>query len=142
MPDGPIALCEVQGYTYAAYLARAYFAEEGGDWQTQARYLDRARRLKAAFNRDFWLDERGWFALGLDAVKHPIDALASNMGHCLWTGIVDDDKAPAVAERLLSPELFSGWGIRTLATSMPAYNPVSYHNGSVWPHDRRCVRRA
>jgi glycogen debranching enzyme len=135
LPDGPIALCEVQGYTYAAYLARAHFAEEGGDRQTQERYLERARRLKAAFNRDFWLDEHGWFALGLDADKRPIDALASNVGHCLWTGIVDDDKAPAVAERLLSPELFSGWGIRTLATSMRAYNPVSYHNGSVWPHD-------
>jgi glycogen debranching enzyme len=135
LPEAPIALCEVQGYTYAAYMARARFAEEAGDRQTQARYLNKALRLKEAFNRDFWLEDRGWFALGLDADKGPIDALASNMGHCLWTGIVDDDKAPLVAERLLSPELFSGWGIRTLATSMRAYNPVSYHNGSVWPHD-------
>jgi glycogen debranching enzyme len=91
--------------------------------------------LKEAFNRDFWLEDRGWFALGLDADKRAIDALANNMGHCLWTGIVDADKAPAVAERLLSPELFSGWGIRTLSTAMRAHNPVSYHNGSVWPHD-------
>ncbi len=131
----PIALCEVQGYTYAAYVARAHFAEEARDHRTQSRYLERARQLKEAFNRDFWLPEHGWYALGLDADKHPIDALASNMGHCLWTGIIDDDKAPVVAERLLSPDLFNGWGIRTLATSMPAYNPVSYHNGSVWPHD-------
>jgi glycogen debranching enzyme len=135
LPEAPIALCEVQGYAYAAYVARAHFAEEVGDRQARARYLERARRLKAAFNRDFWLDELGWFALGLDADKRPIDALASNMGHCLWAGIVDDDKAPLVAERLLSPEVFSGWGTRTLATTMRAYNPVSYHNGSVWPHD-------
>jgi glycogen debranching enzyme len=135
LAEAPIALCELQGYTYAAYLARAHFAEEGGDHQTQARYLQRARQLKVAFNQDFWLEDRGWFALGLDADKHAIDALASNMGHCLWTGIVDDDKAPVVAERLLSPELFADWGIRTLATTMRAYNPVSYHNGSVWPHD-------
>jgi glycogen debranching enzyme len=135
LAQAPIALCEVQGYSYAAYVARAHFAEEAGDRQTQARYLERARRLKAAFNQDFWLEDRGWFAVGLDADKRPIDALASNMGHCLWTGIVDDDKAPLVAERLLSSELFGGWGIRTLATSMRAYNPVSYHSGSVWPHD-------
>src|SRR5690606_20071339 len=74
-------------------------------------------------------------ALGLDADKRPIDSLASNMGHCLWTGIVDDDKAAAVARHLAGPELNSGWGVRTLAASMPAYNPVSYHRGSVWPHD-------
>jgi glycogen debranching enzyme len=140
LAEAPIALCEVQGYTYAAYTARAHFAEEAGDHETEARYLDKARRLREAFNRDFWLEDRGWFALGLDAAKRPIDALASNMGHCLWTGIVDAEKAPLVAERLLSPELFSGWGVRTLATSMPAYNPVSYHNGSVWPHDNAlCV---
>jgi glycogen debranching enzyme len=73
--------------------------------------------------------------VGLDADKRPIDALASNMGHCLWTGIVDDDKAEAVAKHLMSPEMFSGFGVRTLAASMAAYNPMSYHNGSVWPHD-------
>ena len=111
------------------------FAQEAGDVATAERYLDKAQRLKESFNRDFWIEDRAWFAIGLDGDKRPIDALASNMGHCLWTGIVDDDKAARVAERLLSPQLFSGWGIRTLATSMSAYNPVSYHNGSVWPHD-------
>jgi glycogen debranching enzyme len=80
LAEAPIALCEVQGYTYAAYVARAHFAEEAGDHRTQARYLDRARRLKEAFNRDLWLPEHGWYALGLDADKRPIDALASNMG--------------------------------------------------------------
>jgi glycogen debranching enzyme len=134
-PETPVALCEVQGYVYGAYLARAELAGQAGDAATEDRFVAKAKRLKEMFNRDFWLEDRGWFALGLDADKRPIDALASNMGHCLWTGIIDADKAPIVAERLLSPQLFSGWGIRTLATSMAAYNPVSYHNGSVWPHD-------
>jgi glycogen debranching enzyme len=135
----PIALCEVQGYVYAAYVARAHFAEEAGDAETADRYAGRAADLKQRFNRDFWLDDRGWFALGLDADKRQIDALASNMGHCLWTGIVAEEHAALVAERLGSPELFSGWGIRTLATSMAAYDPVSYHNGSVWPHDNALI---
>jgi glycogen debranching enzyme len=131
----PIALCEVQGYVHAALLARAHFAVEDGDDALAERLRARAADLKTRFNRDFWLEERGWFAIGLDRDKRPIDALASNMGHCLWTGIVDDEKAPIVAERLLSEEMFSGWGVRTLATSMTRYNPISYHNGSVWPHD-------
>jgi len=135
----PIALCEVQGYVYGAYLARAHFADELGDPATAARYRSKAVDLKTAFNRDFWVDDRGWFAMGLDADKAPIDALASNVGHCLWTGIVDEDKAPLVAARLLSPEMFSGWGVRTLGSEMSGYNPVSYHVGSVWPHDNAIV---
>jgi glycogen debranching enzyme len=102
-------------------------------------WSERAAALKRAFNDRFWLPERGWYALALDGDKRPVDALASNMGHCLWTGIVDEDKAPQVAERLLSEEMFTGWGIRTLGTSMGAYNPLSYHNGSVWPHDTALV---
>jgi glycogen debranching enzyme len=135
----PIALCEVQGYVYAAYLARAHFAWEHGDERNYARYTLKAKALYEQFNRDFWLDDREWYALGLDADKQPIEALTSNIGHCLWTGIVDPDRAAIVAERLRSPEMFSGWGVRTLATSMAAYNPVSYHNGSVWPHDNAIV---
>ncbi len=131
----PIALCEVQGYVYAAYLARAYLASDFGDSATAAHYRDKAAELRRRFNEDFWVEEHGWYAMGLDADKRPIAALASNMGHCLWTGIIDPAHAALVAERLLSKEMFSGWGIRTLATSMPAYNPVSYHNGSIWPHD-------
>ncbi|MCL4293002.1 MAG: amylo-alpha-1,6-glucosidase, partial [Acidimicrobiia bacterium] len=88
---------------------------------------------------DFWMEDRGWFAMGLDADKAPIDALASNMGHCLWTGIVDADKAERVARRLLSDDMFTGWGVRTLAASMTGYNPISYHCGSVWPHDNAIV---
>ncbi len=131
----PIALCEVQGYVYAAYVARAHFAEEAGDDATAQRYVAKARELRRRFNEDFWIDEHGYFALALDADKRPVDALASNLGHCLWTGIVEPEKAAVVADRLLAPDLFSGWGLRTLSTTMAAYNPVSYHNGSVWPHD-------
>ena len=135
LATAPIALAEVQGYSYAAFVARAELARDLGDASAQSRWHARAAALKAAFNRDFWLPESGWFAVGLDADKRPIDALASNPGHCLWTGIVDDDKAAVLAQRLVSHEMSSGWGLRTLATTMGAYNPVSYHNGSVWPHD-------
>jgi glycogen debranching enzyme len=133
--EAPIALCEVQGYVYAAYVARAYFAREAGDVATCERWRTKAEDLRRRFNEDFWLEDQGWLAMGLDGDKRPIDALASNMGHCLWTGILDPAHAPRVAARLLSDDMFSGWGVRTLATSMAAYNPVSYHNGSVWPHD-------
>jgi glycogen debranching enzyme len=135
LAQGPIALCEVQGYVYAAHLARAEIARDLGDGATAERCESRAAELRSRFNEDFWLEEHGWYALGLDGDKRPIAALASNMGHCLWTGIIDPDRAGVVARRLMSDELFSGWGIRTLASSMRAYNPVSYHNGSVWPHD-------
>ncbi|MCU1343944.1 MAG: Amylo-alpha,6-glucosidase, partial [Acidimicrobiia bacterium] len=135
LAEAPIALCEVQGYVYAAYVSRAHYAEQSGDAATVAKYRAKAADLRRRFNEDFWLEDRGWFAIGLDADKQPIDSLASNMGHCLWTGIVDPDKAEQVAKHLMSPEMFSGWGVRTLATSMAAYNPVSYHNGSIWPHD-------
>ena len=135
----PIALCEVQAYVYAAYLARSRFASEAGQDDVVEKYQAKAAALKASFNRDFWLEDRQWFAIGLDQDKAPIDSLTSNIGHCLWTGIVDDDKAQAVARHLLSDEMFSGWGVRTLATSMGGYNPVSYHCGSVWPHDSAIV---
>src|SRR5205807_396264 len=100
----PIALCEVQGYVYGAYLARAHFADERAEPDIAADYRAAAAALKAAFNRDFWIEDRGWFALGLDGDKQPIDALASNMGHCLWTAMLD--AAAAQGNRL--PELFSG----------------------------------
>jgi glycogen debranching enzyme len=133
--EAPIALAEVQAYCYAAYRARAHFAAQAGDSAAQRRWTDKAAQLKHDFNETFWLPGRGWFAAGLDRDKTPVDALTSNIGHCLWTGIIDDDKAAAVAGHLLSPEMFTGWGIRTLASSMACYNPMSYHNGSVWPHD-------
>jgi glycogen debranching enzyme len=133
--EPPIALVEVQAYVYGAFMARAELAHRRGDRETADHWAHRAAVLKHRFNADFWLADRGYFAVGLDAQKRPIDALTSNMGHALWTGIAEHEKASAVAERLCSAELFSGYGIRTLATSMGAYNPASYHNGSVWPHD-------
>jgi glycogen debranching enzyme len=137
--EAPIALCEVQAYTYGAYLASAHFAFEVGDTATYDRFRAKAAQLKAAFNRDFWLEDRGWYAVGLDADKRPIDSLTSNIGHCLWTGIVDEDKAHRVAEALVSPSMFNGWGVRTLAKDSGGYNPISYHCGSVWPHDTAIV---
>jgi glycogen debranching enzyme len=133
--EAPIALCEVQGYTYAAFQARARLAAADGEVDNAQVWSERASKLKVAFNDAFWLPEQGYYAIALDGDKRPVDALTSNMAHCLWTGIIEEDRAPAVAEHLLSPQMFSGWGIRTLATSMGAYNPMSYHNGSVWPHD-------
>ncbi len=137
--EAPIALCEVQGYVYDAYRTRAELARMLGNEDMAHDWDDRAGALKRAFNERFWLPERGWFALALDRDESPVDACASNMGHCLWSGIVDVDKAPLVAERLLSPAMFSGWGVRTLSSAMGAYDPVSYHNGSVWPHDNAFI---
>lgn len=137
--EPPIALCEVQGYAYDAFRGRAGLAAELGDDAAARHWNARAEHLKKRFNEEFWLPDRGYYALALDHRKRPVDSCASNMGHCLWSGIVDADKAPAVAEHLLSPEMFSGWGVRTLATNMGAYNPVSYHNGSIWPHDNAII---
>lgn len=139
LPKPPIALAEVQGYVYAAYLARAYFALERADRANYERFRSKAARLKEQFNRDFWLPDRGYFAMALDAEKRPVDGLGSNMGQCLWSGIIDVDKAASVARHLMSDEMFSGWGVRTLATSMASYDPMSYHCGSVWPHDNAMI---
>jgi glycogen debranching enzyme len=137
--EPPLALCEVQAYVYGAYRSRADLARMLGDDAAAADHDRRADELKAAFNERFWLPDRGWFAVALDRDKRPVDALTSNIGHCLWTGIVDEDKAGQVAGHLASEEMGNGWGIRTLASSMGAYNPISYHNGSVWPHDNAIV---
>lgn len=139
LASAPIALCEVQGYVYAAYLARAVLADRAGEDVAADRWRTRAAELKEEFNRRFWLPDLGYFAVALDRDKRPVDACASNMGHCLWSGIVDADKAASVADHLLAPRMFSGWGVRTLATDMGAYNPASYHNGSVWPHDNALI---
>jgi glycogen debranching enzyme len=135
----PIALAEVQGYVYSAYIARSHFAHEAGDHETERRYIGRACSIRRRFNELFWLPDRGYYAIGIDGEGKPIDSLASNMGHCLWTGIADQDKAESVAGHLLSDEMFTGFGVRTLASNMRAYNPMSYHNGSVWPHDNALI---
>lgn len=133
--EPPIALCEVQGYWYAALRARAELAEAFGDQDHATRLRDRASTLRTNFWNAFWLPERGWYAVALDADKIPVDALTSNVGHCLWTGIASDEHAAVLVDRLAADEMDTGFGLRTLGATMGAYNPMSYHNGSVWPHD-------
>ena len=142
LPDPPIALVEVQGYAYAALLAAADLAAELPDSALDAADLrQRAATLHDRFNERFW-DSRGWFALGLDGAGRPIDALTTNPGHALWCGIAEPALADQYLDRLLEDELWSAAGLRTLARSMGAYDPLSYHNGSVWPHDTAiCARR-
>jgi glycogen debranching enzyme len=133
LAPAPVALVEVQGYAYAALLAAADLARVlGVDAGT---LVARAERLRAAFNRDFWLEDEGYYALALDADKRPCEVISSNPGHALWTGIVEERRAAVVAKRMLAADMFSGWGIRTLSARERRYNPMSYHNGSVWPHD-------
>ncbi len=131
----PIALCEVQGYAYAAWVAAAELAEALGQDGEAAEFRGRAGALRAAFNRDFWMAHETFYALALDGDKRPCEVISSNVGHCLWTGIVDEGRAEMVGKRLVADEMFSGWGIRTLSSRERRYNPMSYHNGSVWPHD-------
>lgn len=135
LAEPPIALAEVQAYVYAAYLARAELADLHHDPGGAGLWRERAAELRERFDRSFWLPSRGWYATALDRDKRPVDALTSNAGHCLWTGIALPERAEALVEHLMSPAMYSGWGIRTLATTMGAYDPLSYHNGSVWPHD-------
>ena len=139
LAEPPIALAEVQGYVYAAWRARARLARAMAQEDLARHCEQRARELRRRFNEEFWLPRRGYYALALDGDKRPVDALGSNMGHCLWTGIVDPEHAREVADALVSREMFSGFGVRTLASTMGAYNPMSYHNGSVWPHDNAII---
>ncbi len=139
-PAFPRATCELQGYAYDAKRRGARLAREF--WGDPA-YADRLEReaaaLKERFNRDFWLPHREYYALALDPYGEPVDALASNIGHLLWSGIVPDDRAEAVAEHLVGPRLFSGWGVRTFATGQRPYNPVGAHLGAVWPADNALI---
>ena len=136
LAESPIALCEVQGYVYAAYLARAYLAETlDGDTTGAAAWRATAAGLRNAFHERFWLPDRGWYALALDGSKRTVDALGSNVAHALWTGIATDKCAAVLIQHLAEPTMDSGYGLRTLSADMARYNPMSYHNGSVWPHD-------
>jgi glycogen debranching enzyme len=137
--EAPIALCEVQGYVYAAKIGAARVARALGHDDVAEDLEKQAQSLRDRFNRDFWLNDLGTYALGLDGSKKPIRTVASNAGHCLWSGIVDPNKAPRLARRLLAPDMLSGWGIRTLSARHPAFDPVGYHTGSVWPHDNTLI---
>ena len=135
----PIALCEVQGYVYAATLAAAMLARALGNEARSEALVREANALRERFEEIFWCDDIGTYALALDGRKKPCRVIASNAGHCLFTGIASDEHARRVARTLLDRSSFSGWGIRTVATTEARYNPMSYHNGSVWPHDNAII---
>jgi glycogen debranching enzyme len=140
LPGFPRATCELQGYAYDAKLRAARLARDVWKDPAFAESLeDQAAELKYRFNRDFWVEDGEYFALALDADGAQVDALASNNGHLLWSGIVDKSKAKAVAGHLMGPRLFSGWGVRTLAEGEGRYNPIGYHVGTVWPFDTSFV---
>ena len=139
MAAAPIALCEVQGYVYAAKRGAAQLAQELGEHAAARRWLDESDVLKREFQRRFWCEKMGLYALALDGDKQPCEVASSNAGHALWAGIAAPDHAARMARRLLEPDLFSGWGLRTLGTAEARYNPMSYHNGSIWPHDNALV---
>jgi len=144
-PDGRLAslprgTCELQGYAYDARLRTARLARQvWHDADLATRLEQDAAALKARFNQDFWVERPGFFALALDGEKNQVPTLTSNMGQLLWSGIVEDSRVDSVVAHLMGDPLFSGWGIRTLATGQGAYNPLSYHDGTVWPHDNALI---
>ena len=140
LPGFPRATCELQGYAYDAKVRGARLAREIWKDAALADKLERqAADLKRRFNRDFWIEDGQYFALALDADGNQVDALTSNIGHLLWSGIVHKSKAKAIARHLLGPRLNSGWGIRTMAEGEGRYNPVGYHVGTVWPFDNSFI---
>jgi glycogen debranching enzyme len=140
LADTPRATCELQGYAYDAKRRTARLARDvWGDPAWGERLEREAAQLKRRFNEDFWLPERNCFALALDGKKRKVDALTSNLGHLLWSGIADEEKARHCAAHLMSDALFSGWGVRTMALGEGAYNPIGYHVGTVWPHDNAFI---
>jgi glycogen debranching enzyme len=140
LPGFPRATCELQGYAYDAKVRGARLAREiWRDGELADRLERDAADLKRRFNRDYWVEDGEYFALALDPDGRKVDALASNNGHLLWSGIVDKSKAGAVAAHLLGPRLFSGWGVRTLAEGEQRYNPIGYHVGTVWPYDNSFI---
>ncbi|MBX3073103.1 amylo-alpha-1,6-glucosidase [Candidatus Obscuribacterales bacterium] len=135
LAKAPIALCEPQGYLYTAWFKAAQMAKAIGNEEQAKALSEKAAALKTRFNRDFWMPEKRGIALALDGDGKQCDVYSSNIGHLLASGILNEKAATECADILMSDEMFCGWGIRTLASSETAYNPMSYHNGSVWPHD-------
>ncbi len=135
----PKGTCELQGYVYDAKLRMAELYDALDDGARADKLRQQAATLQQKFNETFWMEDEGCYALGLDGEKKQIDAVASNAGHCLWSGIAAPERAKRVAVRLLAPDMWCGWGIRTLSARNPAYNPASYQQGSVWPHDNGII---
>jgi glycogen debranching enzyme len=140
LADLPRATCEIQGYVYDAKVRAARLAREIWMMPELADRLEReAADLKTRFNQDFWIEDRQFFALALDGHKRPVDSLTSNIGHLLWSGIVNEEHTEPTVRHLVGPELFSGWGVRTMGASEGGFNPIGYHVGTVWPHDTSIV---
>ncbi|MFO7305905.1 MAG: amylo-alpha-1,6-glucosidase [Gammaproteobacteria bacterium] len=139
LAEGPIALCEVQGYVYLARKLAARMARAVGEQELASKLRRQAHEIRERFERAFWDDELGMYVLALDGAKRPCRVRTSNAGHVLFTGIASSARAARVAKRLMSREFFTGWGIRTVGTQEARYNPTSYHNGSVWPHDNALI---
>jgi glycogen debranching enzyme len=139
LAEGAIALCEVQGYVYAAKIRMSELAERKQLFELAELWRSQAKDLKLRFNQDFWLPDQDYCALAIDGEGKPVDSITSNPGHCLNLGIFDHEKALSVMARLNAPDMFNGWGIRTLSSLSPAYNPMGYHIGSVWPHDNSLI---
>ena len=135
LAEGAIALCEVQGYVYQAKIHAARLAQRFGDDRRALILESQAAALRDRFENAFWCEELGMYALALDGEKRPCRVRASNAGHVLWSGIAYPARAERVGAALLEPDMFCGWGVRTLSSGAVRYNPMSYHNGSVWPHD-------
>lgn len=135
----PISLVEVQGYVYRAKLLIADLYEETSDKNTAASLRGEAATLKENFNRDFWLDDKQFYAIALQKDGRPADVISSNPGQALWSGIIDESRAEKVVQHLIAEDMFSGWGIRTLSHKERRYNPIGYHLGTVWPHDNSII---
>ena len=136
----PRSTCEIQGYVYDAKMRCARLAREFWNDPEFANQLEKeATELKRRFNQDYWLEDREFFALAIDGDGRKVDSLTSNIGHLLWSGIVDEDKAQAIVSHLMGPKLYTGWGIRTMAEGEGSYNPIGYHVGAVWPHDNSFI---
>jgi glycogen debranching enzyme len=135
LASGPIALCEVQGYAYAARQGMAELAVAQGEPELAARFRREAGELRQRFDAAFWCEALGTYALALDGSKRPCEVRSSNAAHCLYTGIALPERASALRAQLMGDDMFSGWGVRTLSSRERRYNPMSYHNGSIWPHD-------
>jgi len=139
IPDAPIALVEVQGYVYDAKLRMSYLARRLGEASLADKLAADAAALRSHFDAAFWMEDRGFYAIALDADKRQVGTIGSNPGHCLWSGIVPAERVDRVVTTLLDPAMDSGWGIRTYASGQPGFNPVGYHTGSVWPHDNSII---
>lgn len=139
LAEPPITLCEVQGYVYDAKIKSAELLKILGEEKRAEELIREAKGLQKRFLKDFWMEDKNYFAEALDKDKNQVDSITSNPGHLLWSRIIEEEHAKQIVETLMSDEMFSGWGVRTLSSSNRGYNPTSYHNGSVWPHDNSLI---